>query len=217
MSCQKMCHSLCLVRRHSEQWTLLSGSQYAKMYLGTHGKTLEKPPPEKITCSQALSGSATVEPGFICVAPTDVTYGHVALSVLVSILRNYLNTPYRKIWIENGARICSTIDWYICDKILSRSCDKSSSNQTYERNQGKYHHFRQHHHLRCYRIHLCPLGPAEEVVRCILDICATRYTFAYSLHCRFKNFKLPDTSSCPYERETTWGGFMIPQDSIPDR
>lgn len=37
---------------------------------------LEKPPPEKIVCSQALSGSPIVEPGFIWVAPTDVINGH---------------------------------------------------------------------------------------------------------------------------------------------
>ena len=44
----------------------------------------EKPPPEEKTHSPdsdktiaATSGSSTVDPGFIWVAPTDVTYGHV--------------------------------------------------------------------------------------------------------------------------------------------
>ena len=42
----------------------------------------EKPPPEKKELSDkatiaASSGSPTVDPGFIWVAPTDVTYGHV--------------------------------------------------------------------------------------------------------------------------------------------
>jgi hypothetical protein len=40
----------------------------------------EKPPPEKkelnVTIA-ATSGSSTVDPGVIWVAPTDVTYGHV--------------------------------------------------------------------------------------------------------------------------------------------
>ena len=42
----------------------------------------EKPPPEekgpsvKLTIA-ATSGSSTVDPSFIWVAPTDVTYGHV--------------------------------------------------------------------------------------------------------------------------------------------
>ena len=39
----------------------------------TYGKMLENPPPEKITCSHAPSGSLTVDPGLICVAPTAVT------------------------------------------------------------------------------------------------------------------------------------------------
>ena len=44
---------------------------------------LEKPPPEKkevllgAVAIAATSGSSTVDPGFIRVAPTDVTYGHV--------------------------------------------------------------------------------------------------------------------------------------------
>ena len=42
----------------------------------------EKPPPEKKDplvkgTIAATSGSSTVDPGFIWVAPTDVTYGHV--------------------------------------------------------------------------------------------------------------------------------------------
>lgn len=41
------------------------------------GKILLKPPPLKITCSQALSGSFTVAPGFTCVAPTAVMKGQV--------------------------------------------------------------------------------------------------------------------------------------------
>jgi hypothetical protein len=39
---------------------------------------LLKPPPLKMICSQALSGSYTVEPGLTCVAPTAVTKGHDA-------------------------------------------------------------------------------------------------------------------------------------------
>ena len=35
----------------------------------------EKPPPLKITCSHAPSGSKTVELGLTCVAPTEVTKG----------------------------------------------------------------------------------------------------------------------------------------------
>ena len=37
---------------------------------------LLNPPPEKITCSHAPSGSKTVEFGLTWVAPTDVTNGH---------------------------------------------------------------------------------------------------------------------------------------------
>ena len=37
--------------------------------------TLLKPPPEKMTCSHAPSGSKTVEFGFTWVAPTEVTKG----------------------------------------------------------------------------------------------------------------------------------------------
>ena len=43
----------------------------------------EKPPPERKVESSgkgtiaATSGSSTVDPGLIWVAPTDVTYGHV--------------------------------------------------------------------------------------------------------------------------------------------
>ena len=42
----------------------------------------EKPPLEEKSTSDkrttaATSGSSTVDPGFIWVAPTDVTYGHV--------------------------------------------------------------------------------------------------------------------------------------------
>lgn len=44
----------------------------------THGKMFEKPPPEKMTCSQAPSGSLIVDPGFTCVAPTAVTKGQEA-------------------------------------------------------------------------------------------------------------------------------------------
>lgn len=40
-------------------------------------KKLLKPPPLKITCSHAPSGSFTVFPGSTCVAPTAVTNGHV--------------------------------------------------------------------------------------------------------------------------------------------
>jgi len=43
-----------------------------------HGKMLENPPPEKMTCSQAPSGSLTVDPGFTCVAPTAVMKGQEA-------------------------------------------------------------------------------------------------------------------------------------------
>ena len=38
---------------------------------------LENPPPEKMTCSQAPSGSLTVFPGLTWVAPTAVTKGQV--------------------------------------------------------------------------------------------------------------------------------------------
>ena len=41
------------------------------------GNTLEKPPPEKMTSSEALSGERTEDPFANCVAPTEVTYGHV--------------------------------------------------------------------------------------------------------------------------------------------
>lgn len=37
---------------------------------------LLKPPPEKMTCSHADSGSNTVVFGLTCVAPTEVTNGH---------------------------------------------------------------------------------------------------------------------------------------------
>lgn len=40
-------------------------------------KMLLKPPPLKITCSHAPSGSFTVFPGSTCVAPTAVTKGQV--------------------------------------------------------------------------------------------------------------------------------------------
>ena len=40
-------------------------------------KMFENPPPLKITCSQAPSGSKTVELGFTCVAPTLVMNGQV--------------------------------------------------------------------------------------------------------------------------------------------
>lgn len=49
----------------------------------THGKMLEKPPPEKMTCSQAPSGSLTVDPGFTCVAPTAVTKGQEAYGYIL--------------------------------------------------------------------------------------------------------------------------------------
>ena len=38
-------------------------------------KIFENPPPEKMTCSQAPSGSKTDALGFTCVAPTEVTKG----------------------------------------------------------------------------------------------------------------------------------------------
>jgi hypothetical protein len=48
-----------------------------------HGKMLENPPPEKMTCSQAPSGSLTVDPGFTWVAPTAVTKGQEACGYIL--------------------------------------------------------------------------------------------------------------------------------------
>ena len=51
---------------------------------------LENPPPEKITCSHAPSGSVTLDPGLTCVAPTAVMKGQVTYakhSEIVSFLR----------------------------------------------------------------------------------------------------------------------------------
>lgn len=48
-----------------------------KVGIRSYGNILLKPPPEKITSSQALSGSFTVFPVRICVAPTEVTNGQV--------------------------------------------------------------------------------------------------------------------------------------------
>ena len=47
---------------------------------------LENPPPEKITCSHAPSGSLTVDPGLIWVAPTAVMNGQVTYKYIEMIL-----------------------------------------------------------------------------------------------------------------------------------
>lgn len=66
-------------------WALVKGGGWFVKKLCTAAswndgrlKTLLKPPPEKMTCSHAPSGSNTVEFGLTCVAPTAVTNGHTA-------------------------------------------------------------------------------------------------------------------------------------------
>lgn len=70
---QETRHSVGLVRRETGQKDQSEMGIKRKIY----GKMFENPPPEKMTSSQALSGSFTVFPGRICVAPTAVTNPHV--------------------------------------------------------------------------------------------------------------------------------------------
>jgi hypothetical protein len=72
-------HVCCLVRGQSTSHQLRS--QLKTDWVDdseAYGNILEKPPPEKMTCSHAPSGSLTVELGFTCVAPTATTKGQVA-------------------------------------------------------------------------------------------------------------------------------------------
>lgn len=71
---QETFDSICL-----EGWEPKIDEQSSEIsFYCTYGKMLENPPPEKMTCSHAPSGSLTVDPGLICVAPTAVTKGHDA-------------------------------------------------------------------------------------------------------------------------------------------
>ena len=118
----------------------------------TDGKIFEKPPPEKMICSHAPSGSSTVDPGLTWVAPTAVTNGHEAWS------RGLCHETSKRKSAPTGNSGLNTVPLG-----SSRSSYKNvkievlqEASRTYDYYPGRYYCCPQRHYLHCCKSQMSP-------------------------------------------------------------